>query len=68
MVLRLSQSFGYSVAGGRTYGADRLGEASIAAVPVPTAAWAGFGLLGSLGTLKMIRRRLQRDAETVVTA
>lgn len=33
--LRLSQSFGYSVAGGPDYGADRLGETSLTAVPEP---------------------------------
>lgn len=52
VVLRLSQSFGYSVAGGATYGIDRLGRVTLGdagAVPEP-ATWAmmigGFGLVG----------------------
>jgi hypothetical protein len=49
VVLRLSQSFGYSVAGGATYGDDRLGRVTLAAaattVPEPTSlALAGLGL------------------------
>lgn len=58
ITLRLSQSFGYSVAGGATYGPDRLGSVILgdgAAVPEP-ATWAmmigGFGLAGG-----MLRRR-----------
>jgi hypothetical protein len=35
ITLRLSQSFTYSVAGGTTYGADRLGTVTLAAAPVP---------------------------------
>lgn len=51
VTLRLSQSFGYSVAGGATYGADRLGSVTlVAGVPEP-ASWSlmigGFGLVGA---------------------
>ena len=50
VTLRLSQSFGYSVAGGATYGPDRLGTVTLAgAVPEP-ASWAlliaGFAMTG----------------------
>jgi PEP-CTERM motif len=52
IVLRLSQSFGYSVAGGATYGNDRLGRVTLSAGAVPEpATWAmmiaGFGLVGA---------------------
>ena len=60
VVLRLSQSFGYSVAGGPTFGPQRLGAVIIggAQAPVPEpATWAmlimGFGLVGGA----MRRRR-----------
>ena len=54
IVLRLSQSFGYSVAGGPTYGDDRLGAVQVgmptSAAPEP-ATWAlmmaGVGLAGA---------------------
>ncbi len=53
VTLRISQSFGYDVVGGASFGADRLGRvilAPAAAVPEP-AMWglmiAGFGLVGS---------------------
>jgi PEP-CTERM motif len=49
--LRLSQTFGYSVAGGASYGDDRLG---VVAVPEPT----GLALLG-LGAGALLRRRRQ---------
>ena len=53
VTLRLSQSFGYSVAGGASYGANRLGTVNVGAVtgavPEP-ATWAmmllGFGFMG----------------------
>lgn len=52
VILRLSQSFGFSVAGGETYGAERLGSVDLVpAAPTPEpATWAlmiaGFGLVG----------------------
>ncbi|WP_235889096.1 PEPxxWA-CTERM sorting domain-containing protein [Glacieibacterium frigidum] len=50
VTLRLSQSFGFSVAGGATYGVNRLGTVTLAAVPEP-ATWGlmigGFGLVGA---------------------
>lgn len=56
-VLRLSQSFGYSVAGGAAYGVDRLGRTTLVAptaVPEPASlAVFGAGLLG----LSFVRRR-----------
>ena len=63
IVLRLSQSFGFAVAGGATFGADRLGRVTVAAatpaVPEP-ATWAmmmlGFGGVG----YAMRRRPAQR--------
>jgi hypothetical protein len=59
--LRLSQSFGYSVAGGATYGADRLGIASIlpaASVPEPgSLAIATLALGGLFGLRRPATRR-----------
>ena len=57
VVLRLSQSFGYSVGGGALYGDDRLGRVSLvgaAAVPEPsTVAVLGLGVVA----LALARRR-----------
>lgn len=68
IVLRLSQSFGYSVGGGATYGPNRLGAVALGgaaapAVPEP-ASWAlmiaGFGLAG--GALRRQRQAKVRVA------
>jgi len=53
VVLRLSQSFGYSVAGGATYGDDRLGR--FEAVPEP-----GTMILGALAGIAALRKRMTR--------
>ena len=37
-----------------------IGEMRIAAVPLPAAAWLGFALLGGMGVVGSIRRRLRR--------
>lgn len=62
VTLRLSQSFGYSVAGGATYGNDRLGAVTLvgaAAVPEPET----IGLVGlGLASLIAVRRRKQQHA------
>ena len=66
--LNLSQSLGYSVAGGTGYGSNRLGTAVLTATPaVPEpATWAmmlvGFGVVGGA----MRRRRPVSDAEMSV--
>lgn len=61
ITLRLSQSLSYSVAGGASYGPNRLGAITLAAIPEP-ASWAlmigGFGLAGTA---------LRRRARTAVT-
>ena len=61
--IRLSQSFGYSVAGGPAYGADRLGQVifqpGLAAVPEPTTL--GGALVGVAFGLFQLRRRSRRD-------
>ena len=52
ITLRLSQSFGYSVAGDDSFGPDRLGSVQLSAVPLPAsfplfgAALLGLGVLG----------------------
>jgi hypothetical protein len=62
IILRLSQSFGYSVAGGASYGTDRLGLivdpiGTVAAVPEPST-WAMM-ILGFLGIGFAAYRRKQ---------
>jgi hypothetical protein len=63
--LRLSQTFGYSVVGGASYGADRLGVVSLstAPVPLPAAAWAGMALLGSLAGKKGLKKLRTQEAD-----
>ena len=60
VVLRLSQAFGYSVAGGATYGDSRLGAVTLvgaAAVPEPET----LGILGlGLAALAVSRRRTRK--------
>jgi hypothetical protein len=59
VVLRLSQAFGYSVAGGASYGDDRLGSFTIDdGVPEP-ASWSMMilGFLGVGGALRSRRRQ-----------
>jgi hypothetical protein len=59
IVLRLSQSFGYSVAGGESYGADRLGAVTLSgAVPEPST-WAMM-LLGFAGVGFLAYRRAKK--------
>jgi hypothetical protein len=56
VTLRLSQTFGFSVAWGPSYGPDRLGTVALASSAVPEpATWAMFGV-GLVG-LGIIRRR-----------
>ena len=56
--LRLSQSFGYSVAGGPDFGPARLGEIQIGAVPEPST-WAMM-LIGFAGLGFMAYRRTRK--------
>jgi hypothetical protein len=52
--LRLSQAFGYSVAGGASYGSDRLGQ--VAVVPEPaTISLAAAGVVGALAASRKRR-------------
>lgn len=64
VVLRLSQSFGYSVAGGQSYGADRLGSVMIASGVPEAATWAlmivGFGAVGAA-----VRRKTGKSGQAV---
>lgn len=67
VVLRLSQAFGYSVAGGESYGPDRLGRTTLvtvadaSVVPEPaTVALTAAGLLGLAAAAR--RRQSQRSA------
>lgn len=62
--LRLSQAFGYSVAGGAaTYGSERLGSVTLSATAVPgPIAGAGLIPLAGLGAAWFARRRKQRAA------
>jgi len=66
VVLRLSQSFGYSVAGGASYGDTRLGSASVAgaatAVPLPATAAGGLALFGGIGAFGGLKRRRRQNA------
>ena len=61
VVLRLSESFGYSVAGGASFGPDRLGSVTLSAVPLPPAlplfavAVLGLGLARSIGGRNVVR-------------
>lgn len=51
VTLRISQSFGYDVVGGPSFGTDRLGSVTLAAGTPEPATWAllvgGFGLVGA---------------------
>jgi hypothetical protein len=61
ITLRLSQSFGYSVAGGPTYGDNRLGSVTLGgAVPEP-AGWSMM-ILGFLGAGSALRSRRRQAA------
>jgi hypothetical protein len=64
LILRLSQSFGYSVAGGATYGADRLGAVTLeaSAVPGPIVGAGLPGLVMALGGFVAWRRRRNQAA------
>jgi hypothetical protein len=54
--LRLSQTFGYSVAGGSSFGDDRLGFAKLTSAAPEPAAWSMM-LVGFFGLGSMVRRR-----------
>jgi hypothetical protein len=63
LVLRLSQSFGYSVAGGATYGPDRLGAVTLAGGVPELSTWAMM-LIGFAGIGFMAYRRSSKAFAT----
>jgi hypothetical protein len=59
LVLRLSQSFGYSVAGGGTFGPDRLGAVTLSSAVPELSTW-GMMLIGFAGIGFMAYRRSRK--------
>jgi hypothetical protein len=57
LVLRLSQTFGYSVAGGSTYGNDRLGRVSLSVADVPEPLTLSVFSAGLVGAAAIRRRK-----------
>jgi hypothetical protein len=62
IVLRLSQSFGYSVAGGSTFGPDRLGAVNLASAATPLPAALPMFATGLAGLGWLARRKRKRAA------
>ena len=60
ITLRLSQSFGYSVAGGDFYGSDRLGAVTLGGGAVPEPATWAMMIVGFLGVGAVLRTRRRR--------